>query len=629
MMGAAGGQSSRFPAGQRAGFGRRASTLGADTFRKFASSALLTVCCLFAPLGCKSAPVAWVAPGISGSSPSRHGVGQGSTGQTGFSDAHEPRVGASGPNLAWGEGVGCAIVDAGMPNWVPGSVLCWGDTSAWSGAPTALREVMPPAVVPGPANIVELAGSRSICARSVEGNVWCWGAQPGSFGTSSAASIGPFTVSGPTPVAGAKGAVALAVGNTTACVVTSEGKVRCWGDNFQGTVGDGTNEKHQEPIDVDVGLFAVGVALDEYNGCAWDKQGSVSCWGRWDTNSPQSPFRKPTVVTQIPGMAKLILRGGYRCALTRDHSVSCWTGNEFKNALTVGSTSLAPVPALNDAVDVDGTLGFICALRQTGQLRCWSTGPRGGLPGETRVPSQLGAHDLAQPTHVVAFVAGDGALCARLKDASVVCWGSGTFGELGDGQASVRDEPAPIVLPNSANHRAHAAPAPSRICHQDEGCRWDRTDKPTACVAHPDGTQSDRAAPKLPTGSCSCLANHCTWLYPSVSNGAQTTCLDYSDCRYDTENGSCRSRTNSDRDSVSSSLKPGPFCDCKSGTCELIQVQPVSCQTDKDCWFSEDHPHRPIRRPAPLREHKFRPCVDGEVPPRCMGVCGFGMPYKC
>lgn len=56
---------------------------------------------------------------------------------------------------------------------------------------------------------------------------------------------------------------------------------------------------------------------------------------------------------------------------------------------------------------------------------------------------------------------------------------------------------------------------------------------------------------------------------------------------------------------------------------------PVRCRSTDDCWVSPGFPERPIARPKGIH-HRFRGCVDGEVPPLCeRGVCTLGFRYRC
>jgi len=280
---------------------------------------------------------------------------------------------------------------------------------------------------------------------------------------------------------------------------------------------------------------------------------------------------------------------------------------------------LCAVPNVSDAVALATTRDYSCARSSTGQLRCWANSLRRAIPGEVRSESQRLAHALTQANQVVEYALGESQICVRRTDATIACWGDGSFGELGDAAASVRNEPATIQLPLTG--KATAQPAVSYTCQTDTDCQWDTTANPAHCMTQT-GTGPKVAPAVLKVGACRCQANHCTWLH-ARSAPAPTVCLDYSDCRYDTEQSACRSRAPSDTDGISAYIRPGPFCDCHAGNCELTQVPEVPCRSDQDCWISDDVPHRPIRRPAKLRGYKFMPCSDGEVAPMCHGVCGY------
>jgi hypothetical protein len=127
------------------------------------------------------------------------------------------------------------------------------------------------------------------------------------------------------------------------------------------------------------------------------------------------------------------------------------------------------------------------------------------------------------------------------------------------------------------------------------------------------------ALPSVSTGSPAIVdAGKTSDVSKPSGESQKTSCRSYADCFYDAQ-GQCRAPGSNE--SAHTYLDPGPFCDCTAGLCEIVQVPEIACKTDQDCWVSNELPHRPIRRPAHLRGRKFRPCVDGEVPPRCFGIC--------
>ncbi len=129
-----------------------------------------------------------------------------------------------------------------------GHVYEWGQTGV-----TMSREAHDnyrPQLVEGVPRAVEIdAGSGFACLRTEDGEVWCWGNN--AFGTLGHAP-GPWGGSeGPARVVGLPPVDALDLGFYFACAAVHHGPERgawCWGDNGDGQLGDGTQERRHEPV---------------------------------------------------------------------------------------------------------------------------------------------------------------------------------------------------------------------------------------------------------------------------------------------------------------------------------------------------------------------------------------------
>ncbi len=89
-----------------------------------------------------------------------------------------------------------------------------------------------------------------------------------------ASNNSPVAVSGLT-----SGVTAIATGYSHSCAVINGG-VKCWGDNANGQIGDGTTNERSTPVSVSgltSGVTSV-IAGSRYS-CALLNTGKVKCWG--------------------------------------------------------------------------------------------------------------------------------------------------------------------------------------------------------------------------------------------------------------------------------------------------------------------------------------------------------------
>ena len=179
--------------------------------------------------------------------------------------------------LAAGADHTCAVTSAGIP-W------CWGaNSSGQLGDCSATSRSAPVAVYGLGYGVVGVAaGDNHSCAVTIGGAAWCWGqnynGQLGN-GTTTSATCGPVGVSGL-----GSGVAAISGGVNYTCARTGAGALMCWGSNWQGQLGDGTTNNRTAPVAV-TGLSS-GVAIvdaGESHSCAVTSEGALWCWGDNDS----------------------------------------------------------------------------------------------------------------------------------------------------------------------------------------------------------------------------------------------------------------------------------------------------------------------------------------------------------
>lgn len=337
---------------------------------------------------------------------------------------------------AWGKRA-CASLSGG-------ELLCWGDNGGYLGDGTTTDQYNPvPVCLSGSSDqdCVAMTGVQSFavgsyqaCATDDTGALWCWG----SNGSNQLGAIEGNGHNVPAPRAVCEtgfgvdcqplqSAIQVAAGDEHSCaivVVEGENQVRCWGYGYYGALGQGDWESSAWPV----GVCAQG---------SWDGE---RCSG-----------------APLIGAVQLVSGDNYTCARMDDGSVYCW-GSAYTAGDQSGYDTANPVQVcigtyddgmgctpLNNVVQISGGEDHICAVLQSGGLKCWGLQNAGRLGDGTDENSYRdGAVDVCQTGHytqgactgdalqnVAAVSAGEKFTCALLTGGSVQCWGSNTWGQLG------------------------------------------------------------------------------------------------------------------------------------------------------------------------------------------------------
>jgi alpha-tubulin suppressor-like RCC1 family protein len=224
-------------------------------------------------------------------------------------------------SISTGANYTCAVL-------TDGTVYCWGQTPDGTGGSTT------PARVPLSDVVSIQTGDDDVCALRADGTVYCWGDNvSGQIGDGTTAdALSP--VSSPTEVAGLHDAVAIAVGQGQACAIITDGTAVCWGDNTHGELGVGTVTSGGPPYGSATPVAVPGLtgvralALAGDYSCALLSQGSVACWGDNEDgtlgNGTTTDSPSPTIVPGLGGVVAISAGTEHACALESDGSVWCW-----------------------------------------------------------------------------------------------------------------------------------------------------------------------------------------------------------------------------------------------------------------------------------------------------------------
>jgi len=145
----------------------------------------------------------------------------------------------------------------------------------------------------------------------------------------------------------------------------------------------------------------------------------------------------------------------HMCGVVSNGTATCWGSNEY-GQLGTGDFANSDVPlaitggALAGKTVTQITAGAYhsCAVISDGSVACWgynATGQLGkGDYSDSNTPVAITGGALAGKT-IVQIEAGNYHTCAVVSDGTIVCWGQGALGQLGDGSNSATASPVAIT----------------------------------------------------------------------------------------------------------------------------------------------------------------------------------------
>ncbi|MBI5651643.1 MAG: carboxypeptidase regulatory-like domain-containing protein [Chloroflexi bacterium] len=286
-----------------------------------------------------------------------------------------------------------------------GGVKCWGGN--WVGQlgdGTTTDRWIPVDVTGLAGGVSKIFGGEYLnCVVMLSGSVKCWSLNNyGQLGDGTG-----MQQSKPVDIIALNTGVSEIVGGYShTCALTSSGGVKCWGSNDYGQLGDGTTIAHSTPMDVSGLTSSVSaIVAGVYSVCALTTDGGVKCWGNNNFGHlGDGTTMQQTIPVNVSGLSSGVraIFGGrdHTCALTIGYGVKCWGYNgdgRSGDGTTVHRYTPVDVIGLSNGVNsIFGGGAHTCALMTGGGVKCWGANWSGQVGDGTTI-------DRYTPVDVVGF----------------------------------------------------------------------------------------------------------------------------------------------------------------------------------------------------------------------------------
>ncbi|MCK6511983.1 hypothetical protein L6R29_18735 [Myxococcota bacterium] len=273
--------------------------------------------------------------------------------------------------------------------------------------------------------------------------------------------------------------VSVVAGVSSTCAITACGRLKCWGDGSESSLGYGEQGIRRFAL-MEVSAIGQGkqrqvrqIAIGRTHACALLVDRRLYCWGA--NHDGQLGYGDVKPLLAASGIAvdfgasrfavQVAVGSKHTCAVLDDASLRCWGAND-NGQLGYGDATWRFAPP-KIAIDMGIGLGvksvgvgdaFTCVLLDNDTVKCWGNNDKGQLGLGDQMPRnapELRPLDVGAGRSVKSLSVGRADVCVLLDDRSVKCWGDNSRGQLGYGDTTDRNKPPAELVAFGAGRTAH------------------------------------------------------------------------------------------------------------------------------------------------------------------------------
>lgn len=256
----------------------------------------------------------------------------------------------------------------------------------------------------------------------------------------------PTPTSTPTPLT--MNPKKVAAGNSRSYAINSSAVGKSWGANYEASnstyghlaLGLSTNVTRQTPQTFnDPGETYLALVSGEMVNCGITASKKVKCWGPANGDGTGATRYSPTLISDDGATSYIDIASGsyHTCAISDAGVMKCWGDGwdgKLGNLDASGTTQDAPVTAHAGTSFQRVATGrnHTCAITTAGAVLCWGTNSGGQLGDGTTTSPRLSPVTVDSGVTYKEIAAGEDSTCGITTAGVLKCWGDNGNGQLGD-----------------------------------------------------------------------------------------------------------------------------------------------------------------------------------------------------